>query len=215
MKDTSSFVVYDVEVLKGPGKVKGGWDNPEDMGFASAVLYDYGSDKYHFFLGEESRENLISHLRGRHVVTFNGVRFDSRVVLGNERAASSSQWESDEYVTIGGATNVQLFWTEYDILLQYVRNRFGYNYVREAEEKLGDKKIHDGSFSLNGLAEGTLRMNKTGSGYGAPKLYAQEKYGDLLDYNLHDVRLTRKLFDFIRDNGFVVDKEDRLVRMRV
>jgi len=44
MINLKEWVVYDVEVVRGPDKVEGGWDNPEGMGFASAVVYDFKTD---------------------------------------------------------------------------------------------------------------------------------------------------------------------------
>jgi hypothetical protein len=42
----------------------------------------------------------------------------------------------------------------YDLLLEYVKSRLHYEDVAAAENRLGDKAIHDGCFSLDGLAEG-------------------------------------------------------------
>jgi len=197
------YVVYDVEIAKEVGRVPGGWENPEGMGFASAVTYSYADDRYRFWLGDAAHMPLCEFLQGYRAVTFNGVKFDSRVLLGNNRE-----------MTIHGVTeNGGLGWGNYDILLEYVRARFGYDNVGQAENRLGDKAIHDGSFSLDGLSEGTFGLHKTGHGANAPILYQAGKYAELLDYNLHDVRLTRKLFDFIREYGFVVDRAGRVVRL--
>ena len=57
-------------------------------------------------------------------------------------------------------------------------------------------------------------MNKTGHGAKkAPILYQEKKYDELLAYNQMDVRLTRKLFEFIVEHQFVVDRNDRVVRI--
>lgn len=50
------LIVYDVEIAKEVDSVKGKWDNPEGMGFGSAVAYSYEKDQYFFFLHEEGRE---------------------------------------------------------------------------------------------------------------------------------------------------------------
>ena len=104
-------------------------------------------------------------------------------------------------------------WDNFDILLEYVKARFGYKTVREAENALGDKSIHDGSFGLDGLAEGTLSLHKTGHGAHAPILYRLGHFDKLLAYNLQDVRLTRKLFDFIREYGFLADRSGRIAKI--
>ncbi len=83
-------VVYDVEIATEVDKVEGKWENPEGMGFASAVAYDYGKDQYFFFLHKDGRRELIDLLRMRTAVTFNGIKFDSRVILGNDRIVELS-----------------------------------------------------------------------------------------------------------------------------
>jgi hypothetical protein len=66
-----------------------------------------------------------------------------------------------------------------------------------------------GVFSLNGLAGGTFNQQKSGEGAHAPKLYQAQKYDELLEYNLRDVILTKKLYDHIQTFGYVVDGEGR------
>jgi len=201
-----TFVVYDVEVAILPDYVKGGWENPEGMGFASAVAYAYGADRYYFFLHEDGRKGLIELLDGKTAVTFNGIKFDSRVVLGNNRDVNPR-----------GTTRTEIHgFGNYDLLLEYLKARYGFTDVGEAEANLGGPVVvHDGSFSLDGLAEGTLRLRKTGHGAEAPLLYQAEQYEALLAYNLHDVRLTRKLFEFAREYGFLVDREGRVVTLNM
>lgn len=203
-----SHVVYDVEVMRGPEEVDGGWDNPEGMGLASAVVYSYADDQYRFFVGPESREQLLKQLNGKTVVSFNGIKFDSRVILGNTRALSGN------YTSIPSAPKSESAgWWNVDLLLEYIQKRFGLNILYEAEAKLGDKTIHDGSFGLDGLAQGTFGLRKTGHGAEAPFLYRMGKISELLAYNLHDVRLTKKLFDFARQYGFLVDRDGRAIRI--
>lgn len=211
--DLNRVIVYDVEVERGPNEVDGGWDNPEGMGFASAVVYSYEDNRYRFFLGPEQRVDLVNFLsewriEERIAVSFNGVKFDSRVVLGNARILDHGISDGPALVMHGDKG-----WEEYDILLQYVRSRFGCADVLDAEKRLGDKAIHDGSFGLDGLAEGTFGMNKTGHGANAPILFREKRYAELLEYNLQDVRLTRKLFEFISTHGFVVDRAGHAVKI--
>jgi len=64
---------------------------------------------------------------------------------------------------------------------------------------------------LDGLAEGTFGLHKSGTGAHAPVLYQEGKYAELFAYNLQDVRLTKKLFEFIKEYGFVVDRAGRRI----
>ena len=205
--DKRRCVVYDVEIAKSVEDVPGKWSDPEGMGFASAVAYDYLEDRYHFFLHEEQKEELLNLFRDRIVVTFNGVRFDSRVVLGNDRGVV--HYGKLSYIS---SITGDVHWSEFDVLLNYVRARFGCNSVQNAEKILGNRSVHDGTFSLDGLSEGTLGLKKIGHGAHAPLLYQEGKYAELLAYNLHDVRLTRELFDFMLEYNFLVDRADRVVR---
>lgn len=209
--DLNKWVVYDVEVLRTPDEVDGGWDNPEAMGFASAVAYSYEKDQYFFFLHEEGREELIKLLDRNIAISFNGIQFDSRVILGNDRRLD----ESGETWGLNTATTPYADWKNIDLLVEYIRARFQYQTVYEAEKKLGDKIIHDGSFGLDGLAQATLGLNKTGHGAKAPVLYKQRKYDELLAYNLQDVRLTKKLFDFIRFYGYLIDGLGAVIKIPI
>lgn len=214
VKSLASFVVYDVEVAIHPDMVVGKWGNPEGMGFASAVAYSYKEDRYYFFLHKEGGDRFVDFLHGMTCVSFNGIHFDSRVIQGNGRLVNSagSTKSIGPPFCLGKSPTV---WKNYDILLEYIRSRFNYESVAVAESKLGDRSIHDGSFSLDGLARGTFGLGKTGEGAQAPLLYQDKKYEELLDYNLQDVRLTRKLFDFALQYGYVVDRSGRVVTMKV
>ncbi len=55
-----------------------------------------------------------------------------------------------------------------------------------------------GGFSLGALCEATFGVGKSGSGALAPVLWQRGERGQVIDYCLHDVWLTRRLFD-LRD----------------
>ena len=57
-------------------------------------------------------------------------------------------------------------------------------------------KTHNG-FTLNSFAEANYGMGKTGNGGLAPVLWQQGKRGEVIDYCLNDVYLTKLLFDKI------------------
>jgi len=185
---------YDVEVLRGPQDTPGGWQNPEGMGFGTAVVYDDERDVYEFY-APDAKDALITSLSGNDVVSFNGVKFDNRVLLGN-----SIEWTP---------------WANTDLLLKVVQGKFGCKDVLEAEQKLGDKEVHDGSIGLDGLAEGTLGMHKTGHGAHAPELIQQGKWAEVFAYNLHDVRLTWMLYEFARGYGYLIDRKGNQIRVLV
>jgi len=162
------------------------------MGFGTAVVYDYENDLYHFF-GPKQKQQLIDLLKGNFVVSFNGIRFDNRVLLGNDYQERDHLWE------------------DFDLLLEVVRSKFGVDSVEEAEERYGAKQVHDGSIGLNGLAEGTLGLKKTGHGSKAPQMIREGKWADVFAYNLNDVRLTRLLYEFAERYGYLIDKSGRKI----
>jgi len=188
-------LVYDVETLRTPEEVcpedpVKGWQNPVAMGFGSAVVYDYRTDRYYCFMTAE-RQQLIEMLFGRFVVSFNGIKFDNRVALEGRCE------ETQELSTP---------WLNYDLLLEVVRAKFQVASVREAELQYGAMNVHDGTIGLDGLAHGTLGMRETGHGSKSPLLIREGKWGELFAYNLHDVRLTRKLLDFLMRYGYLIDR---------
>jgi DEAD/DEAH box helicase domain-containing protein len=78
---------------------------------------------------------------------------------------------------------------------------------RELETSRKSWKGH----GLDALCRNTLGTGKTGSGERAPHLAAEGKWAELVNYCLSDVLLTRDLCNFIRKEGYVIDKDgDRL-----
>ena len=190
------MLVYDVETLRTPEEVSPedpakGWQNPMLMGFGSAVVYDYETDLYHCIITEE-RERLVRMLTGQVVVSFNGIKFDNKVTLDCDCPLVDMDLPTP--------------WRNYDLLLEVVKAKFQCRNVREAEIELGAEIVHDGSIGLDGLAQGTLGMGKTGHGSKSPLLIREGRWGDLFAYNLHDVRLTRKLLDFLMRYGYLIDR---------
>ena len=191
------MIVYDVETLKGPQEVEGGWNNPEAMGLRSAVTYDTKIDDYEFFKKEEQPE-LIKKLTDQDVLTFNGLRFDNAVLLGNNYTQS-----------------FDFKWRNHDLLAQIIGARFeilGFDetFIQQALEKVGPEKVFDGSCSLDKLCWHTLGKRKSGSGAEAPNY----PWAKLWQYNLRDVRLTWELYQFWTKHNFVVDGNETVIRRR-
>ncbi len=199
---TDNIRVYDIEVIRGPNEVKDGWANPEAMGLAIAVCYDYHLDRYIFYeQAERGRSRLIQHLDGMYVVSFNGVKFDSKILVGNYRRVI----EEDGFLVTRPPSGMEK-WMNIDLLLLAVQGKYGLDTAEEAYNRLGDRRIHDGSLSLDGIAQGTLGKAKTGLGAKAPLLFNQGIFSELYAYCLEDVRLTRQLFEFAVRNGYLVDR---------
>lgn len=188
------MLIYDIEVMFGPDEIQGGWTNPEGMGFGTAVAYDTEKDQYLFY-GPDKKQQLIEDLTSvKECVTFNGIKFDDRVLLGNDL--------------------IEAPWKNNDLLLMVVKGKFGCETVAEAEEKYTAKVVHDGSIGLDGLAEGTLGLNKTGHGSKAPDLIKACRWAEVYAYNLQDVRLTRHLWEFYQHGGgFLMDRHRNKINL--
>jgi len=214
----SNFCVWDVEVIHGPDEVKEGWSNPEDMGLASAVVYDYPTNRYYFFLHPNSLGRLINLLQTRTCVGFNSVQFDSRVIQRNNREVV---WWEGLWITrkLSRPSNLYVLnsLAHIDLLVEYVdtvyRPKDTTNWS-SYQEILDRPEIHDGTFTLDALCEATLGERKTGSGERAPKLYRDGRYDELLEYNLQDVRLTKHLFEHILEYEEVTNRKGERVKIQ-
>jgi hypothetical protein len=206
------MLCYDVEVLRGPEAVEHGWENPHAMGLGTCVVWDDVLNRYRFY-GPNDLEKLITYLTHgtQHpenpvkdgfqvVVTFNGVKFDNRVLLGNREG-----WVTP--------------WHNVDLLEHVIAARFpgikeeGTSIVRRAEKFHGAKAVHNGSCNLDAICKNTLGRGKIGHGAIAPKQIQEGKWPEVFVYNLEDVRLTRDLYYFGKKYGFVVDGHMKPLRV--
>jgi DEAD/DEAH box helicase domain-containing protein len=69
--------------------------------------------------------------------------------------------------------------------------------------------------SLNHLAKQTLQVEKTGSGLDALRWWRQGCMEKIIEYCQMDVKITRDLFRFARDNGYLIYQQKSGDRMRV
>lgn len=189
------FIVYDVETQKMSNQVEGGWNNIYGMGLASAVTYSSADDQY-LFWQESEREDLCKYLNNQLVVSFNGLTFDSKLLLGDDRILLPN----------GTTQNNKYSWKNADIFIETWRrilNLDRTNYPKIVEE-INKQEMQQGIFSLDGIANATLNRSKSGKGSNACMLYQQRKYIELFNYNLQDVRLTKELYLFIMKYKYLV-----------
>ena len=187
--------IYDVETQKLANEVEGEWNNLFGMLFGSAVVYDSILDRY-FFYGPDDRKKLIGDLSGNLVVSFNGIRFDNGVVLGNN-------WREKEPI-----------WVDLDIKQEITKKWKGVSCIEEAENLYGRAIVHS-PVSLDKICKKTLGHGKSGHGEDAPKLIKEGKWKELYEYNLEDVRLTKKLTQFIMNNHYCVIGSGKRVEIKI
>lgn len=63
--------------------------------------------------------------------------------------------------------------------------------------------------SLNNMAENTIKKVKTGNGANAPILFQEGKWDELVDYCKNDVMLTKEVFEFGVQNGYIFYQDTR------
>jgi len=76
--------------------------------------------------------------------------------------------------------------------------------VKSALERVGKPWKGHG---LGAIASRTLGMYKIGLGKRAPQLAQEGRIAELVTYCAYDVTLTRKLADFIRSEGYIIDAD--------
>lgn len=97
---------------------------------------------------------------------------------------------------------------------------FDNNVLRPYEVEIHDGKCYDllpeiakaagtpndfKGLSLNAICQANFGAGKTGDGAKAPMLYQQKRFGELFDYCLADVRLTKRLLDKILECGHIIN----------
>lgn len=189
------YIVVDTETQKHADQVSGGWDNIEGMGFASAVTYSSQLDRYVFWKSNQ-REDLCKYLNNQLVVSFNGINFDTKLLLGNDRVLNNN----------GSTENGKYKWFNADLYVEIWRNilnldRTNYNIIIK---KIEEQRFPKGMFDLENIGNATLGMKKAGKGSRAPDLFQQGKLIELFQYNLQDVRVTKSLYEFIRERKYII-----------
>jgi len=192
MKD---FIVLDTETKKHADQIQGGWDNIEKMELATEVTYSSQLDRYVFWKPSQKKE-LCKYLHDQLVVTFNGMMFDTKLLLGNDRILQDN----------GVTENDKYRWYNADIYVEIWRHilnmdRSNYNMILK---KIGEQKFPRNVFNLESVASATLGIPRTGKGDQAPDLFQQGKLLELFQFNLQDVRMIKSLYQFIQKRQYII-----------
>jgi DEAD/DEAH box helicase domain-containing protein len=164
---------FDLETQKSADDV-GGWGNIHKMGLAVGVVWDSVDEDYFTYL-EADALKLVDKLKTADlVVGFNVIGFDYTVL--------------------------QPYANEKHIDLQEIPT---FDMLTDVHKKLNHR------LSLNNLAECSLGAQKTADGLESLKWYKEFLAGDkakldkIIEYCKMDVKITRDLFLFGADNGYV------------
>ena len=150
-----------------------GWHDHANMGISVIGAYDYITDRYRVFCKDNFHEFLLLAGDGRDpMVSFNGIGFDNKVLRSAQIDIPDSRC--------------------YDIL-------------RELWSAVGlgpefNYKTH-GGFGLERVGKANFSLSKTGNGAIAPVEWQRGNIGNVVDYCLNDVKLTKMTFDRIVETG--------------
>lgn len=177
------FLAFDLETQRSADEV-GGWGNIDKMLFSVAVVWDSSQNQF-FSYYEHQYQELVNHLFcGLKVVGFNHLYFDYKVLSGYFVGAEREVFESKLI------TQKNL-----DLLID-IKNKIGFR------------------IRLENLATSTLSVGKSADGLDALKWYKEyQNTGDksflqkITDYCQQDVKVTRDLYHYGLNNGFVYCRE--------
>lgn len=200
-------IVFDIETQKTFNDIPNR-SNVWDMLLASCVTYSYQHDEYKFWTYLK-KDDLLSYLNGNTLVGFNSINFDLKVLLGENTVVTE-----DYFSVICKDKNFEC--ENQDIYLKIYRALSGksrYSEVMDFMRK--NPSVQKGVYSLNSIAIATLgnTIRKNGKGGFAPELYKTKKLLELLQYNLQDVRVTKKVYEFINEYGYIVNGNYDIVKL--
>lgn len=184
-------IVVDIEIAHTIEETPGGWDATHLLGVSCAVVYDMTKDRYTIYGDtDDERDRLKNRIvEADRVTTFNGWKFDFPVIWG-----------------LPARERVEMLAGISDDLLRRIWSGLGLN-------PDSFSKYH-GGWGLDVVCQATIDRGKTGYGGGAPLLYQQGKWVELINYCLEDVRLTRDLCRFIDERGLVLGSYGRSVELK-
>ena len=143
-----------------------GWRDFAGMDVSVIGVYDYVEDAYRVFCKDNFAEFEELIRRRKWMIGFNNARFDNSLL--------------NENVTDMPEGNV------YDLLQEiWKADGLGPDF---------DRRTH-GGYGLNATCEANFGLKKTGSGGLAPILWQKGRIGEVIDYCLNDIKLTKRLMD--------------------
>ena len=178
------MLIYDVEIKKAilsknTPKMEdvdycGGWTDHENMGISVICAYDYSTDRHRVFT-DSNKEEFFRLLDTSDVlVGFNNIGFDNKVI-----SANWGVMPEDKYYDI----QVEI-WTGVGLGPDF------------------NLYTHSG-YDLDNVCLVNFGLHKSGNGAMAPVEWQRGRYGNTIDYCLHDVKLTKHLLDKIISDGYI------------
>jgi len=192
------MLIYDLEIEKAIQgrkedrllgiKYCDGWDDHANMGISCICAYDYTEDRYRVFT-QSNLETFKDLLQSHTIyVGFNNINFDNKVI--------KACWNIDIPQE-----------KSFDILRRIWR-------AAGHDENIFNPSTH-GSYGLDACCAANFNIHKSGHGALAPVEWQQAKIGNVIDYCLKDVFLTRMLMDKIVKGGWIIDPKNVANRLYI
>ena len=199
-------IVFDCETQKLFSEVK---DRSKvwDLKLSTAVTYDYSIDYYQFWTVNQQTQ-LLEYLNGNFVIGFNSIGFDNPLIMGENHKLDEK----------GNSSNGKYSWINYDILVEIKKKLYAIPDGTPIQEifsifRKNFSPADKGVYQLNAIAKATLNYGKSGDGSNAVELFRQKRILELVNYNLQDVRITKQIYDFIKQFHYVVNGSYDIIAM--
>jgi hypothetical protein len=143
------------------------WNDYANMGIAvigTWLSWENYFQRYRVFTNQQLEEFQRLVKQADRIVGFNSLSFDDKLLQANDVALS----------------------TDFDLLCE-IRKASGQppHYVKGVTRQ---------GYSLENLAQANLGIGKSGTGELAPVLWQQGRYEEVINYCLHDIKLTKRLY---------------------
>lgn len=199
------FIVYDTESQLMSTEVQGGWNNVYNFKMASCVTYDSEINQYQFFTDRDEVCRYFSAKADKPVISFNGIGFDTKLLLGDNRQLVGRNVSSHDN---------KYGWKEIDIYLEMMACVMGTSSYQDTltQLKTSRGKFPPGTFKLDTICKNTINSQKNGASEDGPKLFKEGNFAKLFEYNLQDVRLLKDIYMFIKKNRYIINGEYDVVK---
>ncbi|CAB5083340.1 hypothetical protein IST4116A_01234 [Burkholderia cenocepacia] len=200
MTEFGNSLIYDIEIVKailgrGEERIEGiqycdGWHDHAGMGISVIGAYDYAEARYRVFCEDNLDEFVALCAERAPLVSFNGIGFDDKVINAT----------LDPYSAMPKSFR-------YDLLAEIWR-------AAGLDPTFGGNS-HTG-YGLDATCEVNFGIRKSGNGAHAPIAWQQGRVGEVIDYCLNDIRITKRLFDHavVLGEPIVLAKTGASVRLR-
>ena len=182
--------------------------NVWELMLSVASTYSYNEDRYKVWTFVNKNE-LVSYLNNKHIICFNGVRFDLPLILGSDfKCDPTFILESKENNFFAVATD--LF---YKSMLEIYKCNV---YSNELFDKMNKHPIPNMKvFSLYNMYTCTLNEKVPDDilNFDAIDSFKQKKNLSVVVYNLHRNRIIKKLYEFICQHGYVINGDYDILKL--